>query len=477
MGMKTKKRIEINKFNNFNVESSEVVTDNFYNYHPTNALKNSLGVGVATFPLMRGATAESELNIDSAGITQVKGVEYFKQYFPTSGNTQHRVLLYGDDKKVYIHQLFDGDADLYWLYGLQFESAPLTLTYKKDNNDAIILASTDKMVVWQTNLSPYTIQNVPIITSMCMNEGVLFCTIKEPAFKVWYATNLNPEAIGNISNNSGYISLEDDLGYARKIITFNEDVFVFREYGISKINFTKNHATVSQVYASNTKIFTNTVSVCGNVVMFATVEGIYSFNGVKVSKTDINISTILPVKNDNATASSLGENYYLALRLNFGDSKQILCEQEDYKNNAILVVNTQDFSYQIIRGVDVASWLPIKLDEFEKMLITFNTGHTEALGQIVETSTYFGSALPKFWATKVITNNFSTKLFTKLQVVADCGVKFNLKHDNGATSFTTYVNGLNEFNFQICCKQIWLDISSNETTAQVERVELGYYEY
>lgn len=475
--MKTKKYIEIKNFDNFNVENNDVVNDKFYNYLPTKILKNSLGVGIATFPLNRGDDEEVPLNTTDASFSHVRGVEYFKQYFPASKNTQHRVLVYGEDNKVYINQLFNEDADLYWLYNLEFSSAPLTLTYKKNDSDAIILASTDKMVVWKTGYSPYTIKDVPIITSMCMNEGVLFCTIQEPAFKVWYATNLNPETIGNISNNSGYISLEDDLGYARKIITFNEDVYVFRDYGISKINFTKNQVSVSQVYQSNTKLFTSTVSACGNVIMFLTVEGIYSFNGVKVSKTNIDISSILPVANDNATASSLGNKYYLALRLNFHDEKTIFCEQDEYVNNAILVVNTQDFSYQIIRGVDVKSLLPIKTEEFEKMLLTFNTGHTELLGQIVPTSTYFDSPLPKYWSTRKLINNFSTKLLTKLQVVADAGVKFNLKLDNSSLSFTTYKQGLNEFSFKFSCKEVGLDISSNSAGAEVEKVVVTYYEY
>lgn len=474
--MKEKKRIEIDTFNNFN-SSNNIHTEKFYNFFPSNKLASSQGVAVAKFPKMYTDMTEEELDIEDLDINSVCGVSYFKMYFPDSQNTQHRILIYGDDNKVYINQLFSGSSMLLWLFNLQFNSPPVSLSYKTDDTDSIILTSSDKMVVWHTNYSPYEIENVPIITSMCMNDEVLFCTIKDPAFKIWYATNLDAENVGQVSAESGYISLEDDLGYSRKILTFNEDIYVFRDYGISKINYIKNDISVSQIYLSNTKIYADTVSICGNVIMFMTKDGIYSFNGVKVTKTDVNIKTLLPSTNEHTTASSLGQKYYLALRLNFNDNKQILCETGDYINNALVIIDIIDYSYEIIRGVDIKSLLPVKTELFEKMLVTFNTINNSQLGQIVETSSCFDTRLPKYWQSSNLTNNFNTKLFTKLSIQASENVTFNLIYDDKNISFSTYKDGLNEFCFKILCKQVKLEISSNETNASVDKVVLDYYEY
>ncbi len=474
--MKEKKRIEIDTFNNFN-SSNNIYTEKFYNFFPSNKLASSQGVAVAKFPKMYTDMTEEELDIEDLDINSVCGVSYFKMYFPDSQNTQHRILIYGDDNKVYINQLFSGSSMLLWLFNLQFNSPPVSLSYKTDDTDSIILTSSDKMVVWHTNYSPYEIENVPIITSMCMNDEVLFCTIKDPAFKIWYATNLDAENVGQVSAESGYISLEDDLGYSRKILTFNEDIYVFRDYGISKINYIKNDISVSQIYLSNTKIYADTVSICGNVIMFMTKDGIYSFNGVKVTKTDVNIKTLLPSTNEHTTASSLGQKYYLALRLNFNDNKQILCETGDYVNNALVIIDIIDYSYEIIRGVDIKSLLPVKTELFEKMLVTFNTINNSQLGQIVETSSCFDTSLPKYWQSSNLTNNFNTKLFTKLSIQASENVTFNLIYDDKNISFSTYKDGLNEFCFKILCKQVKLEISSNETNASVDKVVLDYYEY
>lgn len=474
--MRAKQRVEIKKFNNFDINSNEILTENFYNYKPTKILSNCSGIKTASFPINAESEIEYELDIAGAGIEQVNGIAYFKQFFPANGKTTHRLLVYGSDQKVYINQMLDDITELLWLYNLTFSSPPITLAYKKDDNDAIILASKDEMKIWKTGFSPYTISDAPIITSMCMNEGVLFCTIKEPAFKIWYATNLDAEKIGAIDSYSGYISLEDDLGYARKIITYNEDVYVFRDYGITKLNYVKGEISVNQIYVSGTKIYTDTVSVCGNVVLFLTKNGIYSFNGVKVSKTEIELNNLI-FDNDNAVATSLGDKYYIALRLDFKDDAKILCENSEYKNNSLVIYNTIDESYEIVRGVDIKTLLPIKTEEFEKMLVTFNSVHTNTIGEIVNSSVCMQQNLPKLWRSGELVDNLQTKLFTKLSVVADEGVKFKLIYDNKSHSFTTYQQGVNQFMFKITCKQIKLEISSENNSSNVEKVMLDYYEY
>lgn len=473
--MKTKKLIRINCFDNF-TDSSKLKTSMFYNYATKNGLNNSKGIKVALFPKNPTSSVEKELNIADTGISSVQGIGYFKQYFEDSNYTAHRLVVYGDNKRVYFNQMVDDTYDLYWLYSMQLNSAPIFLPYKKDDTDAVVIASEDEVKIWQTGYSPYTIENVPIITSMCMNEGVLFCTIKNPAFKIWYCTDLDAEKIGKISSVSNFISLEDDLGYARKVITFNEDVYVFRDYGITKINYVKKDITISQIYASNSKIYENTVNVCGNNIFFMTNDGLFSFNGVKVQKHGINLIDKLSIDIAGVNASSLGDKYYVALKMNFNDDKVVLSEN-DCVNNVLLIVDTNDFSYEIIRGVDIKFMLPVKNEYFEKLLVLFNTGPVDKIGEIVDESKCVESNLPKFWSSDLLVEPYAMKLFTKLTVVADEGVKFTVLYDNKQMNFTTYKSGLNEFIFKIMCKEIKLEISSENESGNVENIQMEYYEY
>ena len=469
--MRTKKQLIIDNFKSFKD------CDKFYNFLPCKTLKNSVGVVEATFPTSSTNLKEASLNLADAGITEVGGLSYFKQYFPDENLSIHRLVVYSADKKVYINQMFDEDFDLYWLYEMQFDSAPISLAFKQNDSDSIILAGSDKMMVWKTDFSPYIIENAPIITSMCVNDNALFCTIKEPAFKIWYNTALNAEKVGSEDSKSGYISLVDELGYARKVIAFDENVYAFRDYGISKISINKSEISVNQVYQFNTKIYANTISACGNKIIFMTKEGMYSFNGVKVMKLDIDFSSYKFENYESAVASSLSDKYYLALRLNFNDNSKIECESGNFINNAMIIVNILDNSFEIVRGVDIKSFLPLKTELVEKMLVTFNSVYKDKIGQIEDSSKCFNNNLTKSYQTKSIVQSETNKLFTKLIVKSQINVVIKLKYDNNEINLTTYKTGINEFNFKICCKDIKFEIISELNHVEIEKMLLEYYEY
>jgi hypothetical protein len=176
-------------------------------------------------------------------------------------------------------------------------------------------------------------------------------------------------------------------------------------------------------------------------------------------------------------AASLGEKYYLAYRHNFEDEEKVLCENDSFINNTLLVLDTNNYLYQIIRGVDIKSLLPVKTDAFEKMLVIFNSGEVEKIGEIFETSTYFNENLPKQWESEEIFSNFENKMFTKLIIDSQKDVKIKLLYDDKDITFTTYKSGINEFMFKIIGKQLKLKILSNQANAEVKKVYLDYYDY
>ena len=59
------------------------------------------------------------------------------------------------------------------------------------------------MIVWKQDVTPYILADAPIVTSMCVNEGVLFATLLNPAYKIWYNKDLNLEKIGEESETAG----------------------------------------------------------------------------------------------------------------------------------------------------------------------------------------------------------------------------------------------------------------------------------
>ena len=474
MAMRTKKRIEINSFDNFS-NYSKPTNEGFFNYKVTEKLQASNGVNRPLFPYSATYDRQYSLALTTGGFNKVEGITSFKQYFPESETTTHRLLIYGDDKKVYINQLLNNSGQIFWLYSLTFDSPPTVLPYKKDGIDVMILADNKKMVFWETNKSPFEVGNLPIISSICMDDGYIYCTLQENPSKIWYTKSSDLQFVGVTDVGSGYIMLDSELGDARKVILFNKEVYIIRDYGISKVTNIKGDISINNVYTSNTLIYCNTVAVSSNIVFFMTKEGLYTFNGYNVSKTKLDLNE-LSISSKNAVGAVLGDTYYLAFRLDFNDEKQILCEQGEYVNNALAIIDVNEFSYQLIRGVDIKNFLPLKTEVFEKMLVVFNSGNN-GIGEIIKESIFFDKALPKFWKSGELFTTSEAKLFTKLTVNADEGVKITLLYDGKELSFTTYTAGMNEFVFKICAKQLRIEISSNQANANVNNIGLDYYVY
>ena len=214
----------------------------------------------------------------------------------------------------------------------------------------------------------------------------------------------------------------------------------------------------------------------GNNVLFMTKDGLYSFNGINVKKTSVELLSELDIDNSGAIANSLGEKYYLALKINFNDNQDVLGES-GCVNNVLMIIDTCDFTYELIRGVDIKSMLPVKTDVFEKMLFIFNTGPIDKIGQLESKSKLIDQNLPKFWSSENLVESINTKLLTKLKINADANIKISLIYDGKEAVFNTYKKGVNEFTFKLCCKDVKVEFSSNEEEANIYNFCLEYYEY
>ena len=84
--------------------------------------------------------------------------------------------------------------------------------------------------------------------------------------------------------------------------------------------------------------------------------------------------------------------------------------------------------------------------------------------------------LPKFWSSDSLFSDMTNKMFTRLKVNADIGVKITLKYDNKQREFITKKQGINSFAFKVCCKDIKMEISSSSSSAEVKNLALEYYE-
>ena len=465
----TKKKL---KLNNFVIDSPENEKDYCFNFAPSKKLKQSLGIINLIFNYTPNPR---EMNVP-ASVNKILGISHFCQFSHNSLDISNRLFIYGDDKKLYLNQMFSSSYMFVNMYSLSFENAPVCLTYRNKDIDVAVFASDDKMYVWKSNRPPYQLSDAPIVTSMCVNGQVLFCALKKECYKIWYTRELEIDDIVDEVAGKNFITLDVELGFARKLITLEDKTYIFRDYGISKISLYKDEIEVSEVFKTNTLICPNTICACGSNILFFTSEGLFSFNGTRVVKCELNLTGLKPVL-DNAMADSLGQKYYLALKLDFNDGLSVGDEQnEGWVNNALLVVDCSDFSFQIVRGVDILKPLALKTLECEKLLVIFNTGNVRKIGEVIESSKYYDIVLPKLWRKTNVLDTNNNKLVTKLIVKSDKDVVFNLIFDGVSHQFKTTKSGHSEFYFKTYCKCLDIEISCQIQDALVESVEVEYYD-
>lgn len=475
-------KIVLNDFSQmdlYNQKPKEQITcGKIYNFSNCNSSLKK-GLGVRSFTTCKANDINSSrysLNYQSLGLEYFNKVMHFKQYFSQTNQTTHRLLFHGSDGKIYIFQMFSNSNMLNWTYEMTFDNIPAVLEYKKDGLDAILISAEDKLVVWATNKTPYEI-DAPTISSMCVHNDILYCTLAGETEKIWYTSNLDPESIGAESDTTKYLVLESGCGGGNKIVAFKENIYVFRDYGIGRINtYVKKEPTYNTIYLSDSKIYPNSISDCGDFVIFVTNDGVYKFNGSSITKIDSLSRIIINSIKEYAVATTLQDSYYLALKINFDDDNIVGCEsEEDMKNNALLKVNLNDYSFEIMRGVDIKEMLALKAGVEEKIVITFNSTHKDKVAEITSDGKCFDEILPKVYSSNyVVQGNMDNMTIRKISIEGSKGIEFKIIADSKEFCFNTYCNGFNHFQTIIPCCKFKIEINSSIEEPYLNLIQIEY---
>lgn len=386
-----------------------------YNFNITDgALSDGYGFKSLTLPT---STQEPDglRAIDFTDMPNILGVWQYSYYSDTYQTKQYAVVMYGEDKQLYWCKMFSPDNHIYALYDNTFEQLPIVLNYRLDNRDILIFTSPiDGMLVWDGDTLPYKITTAPTIKSMCLHKDILFAITQDGTHSIRYSKQLNPTSwliSGNLED-SGFIDISDQQGGMNKILSFLGYLFVFRDYAITKIAFYDEDGeyNISQLYFSGSKIFADTVCVCGDKILLMSNDGIYSFDGLQTTKLDLGINTMFAPDNHNASAVFFNDKYYLACKLNFKDDDLVCDEQNDnYVNNALIVYDTQTKQFTITRGVDIKSMLPVEEEHISKIIFCKNSTHSNTLGEITNDGCYYNQILPKKWQSNLTDLSLPTK--------------------------------------------------------------------
>ncbi|MDR2201648.1 MAG: hypothetical protein LBP26_02625 [Clostridiales bacterium] len=210
-----------------------------------------------------------------------------------------------------------GAGEFVPLSGVTLGGPPYVTNYRLYGEDVILICDPlGGMHVWNMADPPYKIDSAPTFTGITMHFERMFATGGAENNTVWFTDDLDPTNWNPASDEGGFIQMLDGRGHSNRVVSFLNYVYVFRDYGITRITAYADQSefAATNLFVSSGKIYPGSVTDCGAAVMFLASDGVYKFDGLSTQKTLGAVSpSVLP--SPSASGAYFDGKYYLALNV------------------------------------------------------------------------------------------------------------------------------------------------------------------
>lgn len=343
---------------------------------------------------------------------------------------------------------------------------PKFINYRLYGDDVVLICSQqDGMFVWDGASAPYKVESAPDITSLALHYERLFVTVGGEKNAVWFSDDLDPTNWDASLSGGGFIQMLDERGSLNRVISYLNYVYVFRDYGISRITAfgAQTEFSVSNLFVSSGKIYSGSVCLCGDAVIFLAEDGLYMFDGLSANKLLPNLDGLFESGEHSCSFWSAGK-YYLAFERK-KDGAVVGCESGSYVNNALLVLDVNKGTYALSRGVDIVGFS--RADDDGVIAIT-SGGLT---GRVVKCGMLFGTPLPKKWSIpKTDLGDGGQKTVREISVATKYPIDVVVRSDTGEkeVKFSGAV-GVKKKRVSFRGRRLGFDILTHSAEADVSR--------
>lgn len=219
-----------------------------------------------------------------SGLTHTPlAIYHFKREDPVTGAADDRLIAMCDDGKFYESKL--GSAAFSVIENLEFSSPPIGVCYNYNGEDCIIFAKSSLGAYIYDGETVTEIDGAPPISSACIHYERLFATA-DGGKSLWFSDDFDPMNWSVSLTEAGFIDMSGRSGEALKVLSFSDALYVFRSYGITRVTAygDQTQFSVSDLFLSSGKIMRDSVTYCGDRILFMATDGFYSFNGITATK-------------------------------------------------------------------------------------------------------------------------------------------------------------------------------------------------
>lgn len=354
-----------------------------------------------------------------------------------SGADENLILVYCDDGYIYMAYVNDY-APIFTRIQVKFTSEPTIINYKyNDKYVAVICSPTDKMYLWNLTATPVNSSKDLHLVSTCSHYERIFATTSDNKRQVRFSKDLDITNWSETSDAGGFIELVDERGNINKVISFNDYVYLIRDFGISRLSAygDQSEFSVTHILQTSNMIYSNTAALCGDRIVYLATDGLYYCVGANVYRCNLKINNLIDAALiKNACACYFNGKYYLSIRLNFQDGKTVGCESESgYKNNALIEFDLKTGKLNIFRGVDVRAMESFVYDGWQKLVALFNGAKSQKIGELTDDGKLFDANLPKCWQSPMgDLGSLNEKVVRSVSLITPANVTIKVKSEQEA---------------------------------------------
>lgn len=359
------------------------------------SLQSGYGFSSLTMP-----ANETDLEVEEPFIVRGDEISYIwkmKWYDASTDSNRHYLFFYNNQNEVCFDNIFGSRIETPFVIQTEFSSQPFITNYRSDSEDTILLSAKNGFLMQILAGADVKTGKSEAIISCCNHYGKLFAITASARGKLVYSTD---DIFSWKDNGTKDLDFSDERGDLNKIISFNDYVYLFRDFGITKLSEygDENEFSISHVYRASSFIRPSTIVEIGDSVYFVEGEKLKKFNGVSVKEVPISAMNLLEGQDNRyATSEVFDGKYFLACKAKFDDEKTVACEEEPFKNNALLVYDIQKEHLDIVRGVDIRQLLALSNGLKSKLIACFYNQHKGKIGQLTKDGNMFDLSLANLW--------------------------------------------------------------------------------
>ena len=371
-------------------------TKNCFNLISGNgALKTGYGFKDLTMP-------QSEENLNDESLFAVQGTELYriwklKWYDQGNDKDIYNLFFYNDENNMCFDELF-GQRHAPFVWESSFSEVPYITHFRNEKQDAVLMSGKNGIMELVTSTGRSVKEDMPAIVSCCIHYGKLFAITAEARGTLVYSDSL--DIINWTDTATKDLDFNDERGDLNKIISFNDYVYLFRDFGITKLSVYGNNEdfAVSHIYKADGYIYPETIVEYGDNVYFLEGNRLRVFNGLTVKDVPLNCLEYLKgCDNRNANAECFEGKYFLACRGDFNDGQKIGCENQQYTNNLLIIYDIASKQTDVLRGVDIKELLALTNHLKSKLVAIFYNENKARIGELIQNNSFFEQPLSSMW--------------------------------------------------------------------------------